>query len=70
MLTTAKSLRVTLVKAEVAKVWKHLSSADSENTVLRLKSAPDGDKEINQEGELIINNTTHDINLHDLRADD
>ena len=49
MLTTAKSLRVTLVKAEVAKVWKHLSSADSENTVLRLKSAPDGDKEINQE---------------------
>ncbi len=69
MLTTAKSLRVTLVKAEVAKVWKHLSSADSENTVLRLKSAPDGDKEINQERELIINNTTHDINLHDLRAE-
>ena len=43
MLTTAKSLRVTLVKTEVGKAWKRLSSSESsENSMLRLNNAPDG----------------------------
>jgi len=67
MLTTAKSLRVTLVKAEIGKPWTRLSSSESsEKPVLRLNNAPDdGTKEENQERGLVINN----INLRDLRAE-
>ncbi|CAL6316235.1 unnamed protein product [Bathycoccus prasinos] len=69
MLTTAKSLRVTLVKTEVGKAWKRLSSSESsENSMLRLNNAPDG--EVKEKGIVIINNNnSNNINLRDLRAE-
>ena len=69
MLTTAKSLRVTLVKTEVGKAWKRLSSSESsENSVLRLNNAPDG--KVKEKGIVIINNNnSNNINLRDLRAE-
>ena len=69
MLTTAKSLRVTLVKTEVGKAWKRLSSSESsENSMLRLNNAPDG--KVKEEGIVIINNNnSNNINLRDLRAE-
>lgn len=69
MLTTAKFLRVTLVKAEVGKAWKRLSSSESsENSMLRLNNAPDG--KVKEEGIVIINNNnSNNINLRDLRAE-
>ena len=69
MLTTAKSLRVTLVKTEVGKAWKRLSSSESsENSMLRLNNAPDGNV---KEKEIVIinNNNSNNINLRDLRAE-
>ena len=69
MLTTAKSLRVTLVKTEVGKAWKRLSSSESsENSMLRLNNAPDGKV---QEKRIVIinNNNSNNINLRDLRAE-
>ena len=68
MLTTAKSLRVTLVKTEVGKAWKRLSSSESsENSMLRLNNAPDG--KVKEKGIAIINNdNSNNINLRDLRA--
>lgn len=69
MLTTAKSLRVTLVKTEVGKAWKRLSSSESsENSMLRLNNAPDG--KVKEKGIVIINNdNSNNINLRDLRAE-
>ena len=69
MLTTAKSLRVTLVKTEVGKAWKRLSSSESsENSMLRLNNAPDGN--VKEKGIVIINNNnSNNINLRDLRAE-
>jgi tetratricopeptide (TPR) repeat protein len=69
MLTTAKSLRVTLVKTEVGKAWKRLSSSESsENSMLRLHNAPDG--KVKEKGIVIINNNnSNNINLRDLRAE-
>ena len=69
MLTTAKSLRVTLVKTEVGKAWKRLSSSESsENCMLRLNNAPDG--KVKEKGIVIINNNnSNNINLRDLRAE-
>lgn len=69
MLTTAKFLRVTLVKAEVGKAWKRLSSSESsENSMLRLHNAPDG--KVKEKGIVIINNNnSNNINLRDLRAE-
>ena len=69
MLTTAKSLRVTLVKTEVGKAWKRLSSSESsENSMLRLNNAPDGKV---KEKRIVImnNNNSNNINLRDLRAE-
>ena len=69
MLTTAKSLRVTLVKTEVGKAWKRLSSSESsENSMLRLNNAQDG--KVKEKGIVIINNNnSNNINLRDLRAE-
>ena len=69
MLTTAKSLRVTLVKTEVGKAWKRLSSSESsENSMLRLNNAPDG--KVKEKGIVIIHNdNSNNINLRDLRAE-
>jgi tetratricopeptide (TPR) repeat protein len=69
MLTTAKSLRVTLVKTEVGKAWKRLSSSESsENSMLRLNNGPDGN--VKEKGIVIINNNnSNNINLRDLRAE-
>ena len=69
MLTTAKSLRVTLVKTEVGKAWKRLSSSESsENSMLRLNNAPDA--KVKEKGIVIINNNnSNNINLRDLRAE-
>ena len=69
MLTTAKSLRVTLVKTEVGKAWKRLSSSESsENSMLRLNNAPDG--KVKEKRIVIINNNnSNNINLRDLRAE-
>ena len=69
ILTTAKSLRVTLVKTEVGKAWKRLSSSESsENSMLRLNNAPDG--KVKEKGIVIINNNnSNNINLRDLRAE-
>jgi len=69
MLTTAKSLRVTLVKTEVGKAWKRLSSSESsESSMLRLNNAPDG--KVKEKGIVIINNNnSNNINLRDLRAE-
>ncbi|CAL6305037.1 unnamed protein product [Bathycoccus prasinos] len=69
MLTMAKSLRVTLVKTEVGKAWKRLSSSESsENSMLRLNNAPDG--KVKEKGIVIINNNnSNNINLRDLRAE-
>tara|TARA_B100001175_G_C19498124_1_gene636508 strand:- start:454 stop:2331 length:1878 start_codon:yes stop_codon:yes gene_type:complete len=69
MLTTAKSLRVTLVKTEVGKAWKRLSSSESsENSMLRLNNAPDAKV---KEKRIVImnNNNSNNINLRDLRAE-
>ena len=69
MLTTAKSLRVTLMKIEVGKAWKRLSSSESsENSMLRLNNAPDG--KVKEKGIVIINNNnSNNINLRDLRVE-
>ena len=69
MLTTAKSLRVTLVKTEVGKAWKRLSSSESsENSMLRLNNAPDA--KVKEKRIVIINNNnSNNINLRDLRAE-
>lgn len=69
MLTTAKSLRVTLVKTEVGKAWKRLSSSESsENSMLRLNNASDAKV---KEKRIVImnNNNSNNINLRDLRAE-
>mgnify|MGYP001297598571 CR=1 FL=1 len=63
------TLRVTLVKTEVGKAWKRLSSSESsENSMLRLNNAPDGN--VKEKGIVIINNNnSNNINLRDLRAE-